>query len=799
MWALFKRELSGFFSSLIAYVVMVVFLGIVGLFLWIFPGAYNIADSGYANLDGLFVLAPYVFLFMVPAITMRFYADELRSGTYEMLITKPVTDLQIAFAKYLAGAALVALSLIPTLVFFLSVSLYAAPPGVDAGGIWGSYIGLLFLGMVFVSVGLFASALTENQIVAFIIALFLSGFLFIGFELIHSLEILTQHNLFVRNLGLQAHYASLGRGVIDSRDILYFLGVITFFVTLAMKAAGYRQSGRLPLLSLMSVLLVVIVVNIIGAQWFTRIDLTGDKRYTLTRATRNMLQGLDDIVYFRVYLDGDLPAEFRKLRNDTRELLDEFSAWSDHIQYEFISPSRAAGDDGRQLQQYYRRLAEKGLEPAQVQTRTGDGASQRVIFPGAIVSYKGKEVALQLLTENLTLSMTETIHSASLALEYNLASVIARLTTKEQQRIAFLEGHGELQPPQLASIKRSLDDYYKVDRVDMGNGLEKLIPYRMLIVAKPRKPFSEHAKYMLDQYLMHGGSILWLVDPVFAEMDSLMVADETFGVAMDLNLDDYFFRYGVRLNPVLVKDINAAAIPVTTGFVAGRPQINLLPWNFFPVLVPLSDHAIVNRLNLIRTEFISSIDTVEAPGVNKEVLLQTSPSSRVLPVPVRISLDMLEQPLREALYRGPEQTVAVLLEGRFPSLYRNRIAPDIHLPQGFERKDESLLTAMIVVADGDLIRNQFDRDGNPLPLGYDRFTGQMFGNKDFILNAVNYLMDDSGIISARAKDIRLRLLDHQRVSDDRLALQLMNTLLPVLLVMLFGVTRLMWRRRKYQR
>ncbi len=799
MWSLFRREINGFFNSLIAYMVMAVFLVIVGLFIWVFPGNYNILDSGYANLDSFFVLAPFVFLFLIPAITMRFYADELRSGTYEMLITKPVTDIQIVMAKYLAGVALVAVSLLPTLLYFVSLQIYASPPGVDTGGVWGSYLGLFFLGMVFVALGLLSSALTENQIVAFIVALFLCGFMFIGFEMLSSLALFGQLDLFIRNLGLQAHYASMGRGVIDTRDILYFMGVIVLILGIARQAASYRQYKRLRLMPLISVLIIVIVINVLGSHWFTRIDLTGDRRYSLTVPTRNMLRELDDIVYFRVYLDGELPAGFRSLRNDVREMLDEFNAWSDYIQYEFISPSRAAGDDGRQLQQYYRRLTEKGLEPAQVQMRAGDGTSQRVIFPGAIVSYKGREVPLQLLKENLGLPLVQALHNASLALEYNLVSAIMQLATEEKPKIAFLEGHGELAPHYVASAKRALENYYVVDRVEIGDSFENIRNYRTIISAQPTQPFSEEEKFLLDQFLMQGGSLLWLVDPVFADMDSLMTADETFGMAHDINLDDYFFRYGVRLNPVLLKDLNAAPIPVSTGFVAGRPQINLLPWYFFPVLTPLSDHAIVNNLSVIRTEFISSIDTVEAPGVNKKVLLQTSPRTRVMPVPVRISLDILERPVREEQYSGPRQNVAVLLEGSFESLYRNRIAPVASLPHDIERRNQSLPAAMIVVADGDMIRNQFDSDGRPLPLGYDRYTNQTFGNEDFILNAVNYLTDDSGIISARVKDIRLRVLDRQRVSNDRLALQLINTLLPVFFVSVFGVLRFFMRKRKYRR
>ncbi len=799
MWALVKREINSFFNGLIAYVVIAVFLGINSLFLWVFPSEFNIPDSGYADLNGFFVLAPFVFLFLVPAVTMRFFSDEFRSGTYEMLVTKPLTSTQIVLAKYIAGVVLVAVALLPTLLFFFSVQFVSAPPGVDTGGVMGSYAGLFLLGMVFVAIGLFSSSITNNQIVAFITAMFLSGFLYIGFEMIHRFEMFEHVDLFIRDLGLQAHYASMGRGVIDSRDLVYFIGLIVLFLIATKQILARKTSSAKLFIPVLSVLLIVLAVQVFSAQWFVRLDLTADKRYSLTPATKKILQNLDDVVYFRVYLDGDLPSEFRRLRNDTREMLDEFSAWSGQIQYEFISPSRAAGDDPQELRQYYRMLAERGLEPAQVQTRAGDASSQRVIFPGALVSYRGKEVPLYLLQDNPGLSVREALHQASLAIEYKLASTILKITKEEKEKIGFLEGHGELEARYVASIQRALEDFYEVDRIKVREGFEALRQYSTIISAKPEEPFSEEEKFILDQFLMQGGSMLWLVDPVFADMDSLMIADETLGIARDINLDDFFFRYGVRLNPVLLKDLNAAPIPVTTGYVGGRPQINLIPWPYFPVLNPISKHEIVNNLNFIRTEFISSIDTVEAAGVEKTILLESSPYTRVMPVPVRISLDILERAIDENLHTGPSRPVAVLLEGSFRSLYSNRVPPSVDMPEGFIRRNESLSAAMIVVADGDLIRNQFGSDGRPLPLGHDRFTGQTFANEDFILNAVNYLTDDTGIISARTREVRLRLLDRQQVNIHKLSLQLFNTLTPILVVLLIGVIRMFMRKRRYSK
>lgn len=799
MLALIKRELNGFFNSLIAYIVVAAFLLIISLFLWVFPAEFNIMDAGYANLDGLFVLAPFVFIFLVPAITMRFFAEEKRTGTIEMLITKPVSGIQIVIAKYIAGVALVVFSLLPTLIYLVTVSLYSLAPGVDTGGVWGSYAGLLFLGMVFVSIGLFASSLTENQIVAFIVALFISGFMYVGFEMAYSLQVLGSLDLAVRDLGLFSHYSSMGRGVIDSRDVLYFAGIISVFICLTHIQTSKSYMGRRSWRYFGSVLLIVLAVNIAGNWKFVRLDLTSEKRYTLTDATRNKLSGLDDIVYFRVYLEGDLPAEFRRLRNDTREMLSEFSAYSDNIRFEFINPLRDAEDDPEQVRGVYNMLTSKGIEPAQVQMRSGDGTSQRVIFPGALVTYGDREVPVHLMEDHIGLSIQEVLHNSSMALEYKLATAIKQVTASRKERIAFMEGHGELGPEYVSSAEEELRGFYEVDRIVPGNDLSQLSQYKALVFAKPLDAFSEEEKFVLDQYLMHGGSILWLVDPVFADMDSLSAQAETIGLAWDINMDDYFFNYGVRLNPVLIKDLNAARHPFITGYAGGRPQINLLPWNFFPLITPDSDHEVVRNLNLIRTEFISSLDTVEAQGVEKHILLKSSDYSRVMPVPVRISLEILQNPPDESLYTGPAQTVAVLLEGSFRSLFANRIKPDVSLPEGFNRLDESYGGSMIVVADGDIIKNQFSSDGRPLPLGYDRYSGQFFGNKEFILNAVNYLADDSGIIQARGRDVRLRLLDAGRVRDDRFRIQLANVGLPLVVVIAFGTLRLFLRKRRYSK
>ncbi len=800
MRSLFFKELNSFFNGLTAYVVLGVFLLVSGLFLWVFPGSFHIPESTHANLDGLFSLAPYLFLFLVPAITMRFFAEESKSGTLEMLMTKPVSELGIILAKFAAAAALLVFSLLPTLVYFVTVSVYALPPGVDSGGIWGSYLGLLLLGISFTAIGLFASSLTDNQVFSFVIAFFLSGFFFIGFELLYTLELFGGMELLIRKMGMHYHYTSLGRGVIDTRDLLYFFGLVFLFLMftgLNLESRRRKQVWKQRAWQVLVALLILSAVQVFASGRFARFDLTSDRRYTLTDATRKLLAELDEAVYFRVYLEGDFPPAFRHFRNQVKDMLDEFRAYSGWIEYEFVNPARAAEAEG--VQRYYDMLVGKGLRPAQIQTRAGDASSVRLIFPGALVHAGSQEKALHLLQDGMGGQTEDMLHRSALALEYQLALGIRQVTAERRERIAFVESHGTWEKRYVADAVQRLGERYQLDWIHLDQGLADLLKYRTLVFANPTEVFSEACKLTIDQYLMHGGSMLWLVDPVFADMDSLMVAPETLGVAKNLNLDDLFFRYGLRLNPELLQDLHAAPLPVTTGHIGSRPQISLLPWVFFPLVGSASGHPVVAHLDWIRTEFISSIDTIHNERLVKTPLLQTSPYTRTLPVPARISLDILRHPPDEAAFRGPARMVAVLLEGKFESLFTQRVLPGISWPENMEPRFLSEETAMIVVSDGDLIRNQFDQNGRPLPLGFDRHSGDTYGNADFILNAVDHLSGASDLIQARSRDIRMRLLDGSRLQADRMLVQLLNTMLPPGLVLLFGLTRMGLRRAAYGR
>ena len=579
-----------------------------------------------------------------------------------------------------------------------------------------------------------------------------------------------------------------------------------------MKAKDRNKRRLSAWIQLLLGIVVIILVNIIGSFVFDRFDLTSEKRHSLSDATRNLLEEVDDIVFFRVYLEGDFPAGFKRMRNATKEMLDEFRAYNKLIQYEFIDP--AESDNPQERNDTYQLLMEKGLEPTDLSVSTKKGMEKQVIFPGALAGYKSEEVAINLLTSQVGVPPEVVLNNSVQSLEFRLASAIRNLTQARKPRLGILRGHGEMDNMEAYDLLNSLAGQYAMQLVKIDGQLGSLTRrdsvsedktrvsnlYDVLLIAKPDSAFTEKDKFILDQFIMRGGKVLWLVDPVFASMDSLQDAESTMGIPRDLNLDDMLFDYGVRLNNDLIMDLIALQIPLRTGSVAGQPQINFFPWYYFPLIMPTEEHPIVNNLNSIKAEFVSSIDTIRVQGVRKTILLQTSPYSRVVKTPALITLSILQSEPDERLYAGPRQNIAVLLEGEFKSVYKNRIPPEIQSDKDIGFLEKSEPTAMIVISDGDIAKNQFHfSQGYPLPLGYDQYTGETFGNKDFLLNALDYLTDESGLIEIRSRELKLRLLDSTKVSEQRLQWQLINTLVPVLLIALFGVLQYLYRKRKYAR
>lgn len=545
-------------------------------------------------------------------------------------------------------------------------------------------------------------------------------------------------------------------------------------------------------------LAIIFVLNFIGSHFFFRLDLTQEKRYTLSQTTKELVRKIDDVVYIKVYLEGDFPAGFKRLRNETREMLNQFRAYSNYIEFEFVDPSENPDKQARNA--FYKQLIDDGLQPTQLQVNEDKGGtSEQIIFPGAIVSYHNRKVPVQLLSAQLNVQPDEVLNNSIQQLEYQFAFAIRKLIEPNRSKIAFIEGHGELDEYETADITKELKEFYVVDRVTINEKLKALQGYKCIIIAKPDSAYSEKDKFIIDQFIMRGGKVLWCVDRVFAEMDSLRSHDQTVTIPLDPNLDDLLFRYGARINPNLIQDMQALPIPIVTGYIGNQPQTQFMPWYYFPVANPYGDHPIVKNMNAVLFQFASTVDTIAVKDVKKTFLFKSSRFSKVVPSPGGISLDIMKKEPDEKTFKLKYLPMAVLLEGTFTSAFRNRLVDTLKKNSELNFQERSKPTRMIVIGDGDVIRNQVKSNGERLmvyPLGFDRFTQQTFGNKNFILNAIDYLCDDSGLIEVRNREVKIRPLDRQKVKNATYW-QMINIAVPVLLVALFGLFHNMRRKRKF--
>ena len=571
---------------------------------------------------------------------------------------------------------------------------------------------------------------------------------------------------------------------------------------------GIKPAVR-DIIQLFTVVGIVIVLNVLSGFFFTRLDLTSEKRYTLSQTSKDLLEGMDDVVYLKVYLDGELPAGFRRLRNRTREMLDEFRAYSDNnIEYEFINPNNQPDEKSRN--ELYRQLAKQGLMPTNIQIKSEDGVEQKLIFPGAIMTYKGKETAMQLLKSQMGAAPEQMLNSSTEDLEYEITNAIRKLTSVRAESIGFIEGHGELTERQVADMAKSLSEYYRLERVKIDGKLNSLVTradgdsgsvifprYKAIVIAKPDSSFSEEDKFMIDQYIMYGGRVLWLMEPVMASMDSLRYAPSTLAIPQSTNLEDMLFKYGVRVNTDLIQDARCAAIPGPAGYVGEQLQWALQPWIFFPIVIPKSEHPIVRNLNGIKLEFASSLDTVASKGIKKTVLLSTSDKTRLLRTPTQISLEVMVQEPKPEQFNKKHLPVAVLLEGKFESVFKNRLTTMIKESRDIQFREDGKFTKMIVVSDGDIMRNHINPDGTYLPCGFDQYTQQQYGNKTFLLNAINYLCDDMSLTAIRSRALEIRLLDRKKAEAERTKWQIINVAIPIVLIILFGFINAYLRKKRY--
>jgi len=546
---------------------------------------------------------------------------------------------------------------------------------------------------------------------------------------------------------------------------------------------------------------IVVLAAIVVSFLRVRIDLTEDKRYTLSEPTREVLSGIENDIFIQVWLDGEMPIPFKRLKRTVREMLDEFRIASGRkIDYDFINPWE--GRDAAQRDAMYQSLLEKGLSPVKIQAGDEEGgSSQKLIFPGMIVNYNGIEVPVNILKNNQSVSADENLLHSEEGLEYEMIQTIATLSSDTIYKVAFLEGQDELPEVEVADITYHLAKFFTVDRGTIGGIPGILDDYAAVVIAGPEKEFSEIDKFVLDQYIMNGGKVVWLVEEVDVSADSL-VYGETAAIYRPLNISDQLFRYGARVNPVVIQDLECVMIRLMVMTGGTRQQVVPAPWFYYPKLTPAHNHPVTRNLNKVKGEFANYIDTVGLDtGIRKTFLLSTSQYSRTLSPPFMISLKEAEMIPDEAEFNKSFLPVALLLEGKFTSAFRNRMIAGM-TDQNFKKKDESVETKMIVIADGDIIRNEVRRSGaveTPLALGQDKYTDEVYGNRDFIVNCLNFLVDDNGIMELRSRELKLRLLSSERIRKERIKWQLINILGPVLIVVLAGLVYEFFRKKKYSR
>jgi len=561
-------------------------------------------------------------------------------------------------------------------------------------------------------------------------------------------------------------------------------------------------------------ILLIILTNILVSFTDFSLDLTADGKHSISEETIKTLEKVDDIVFIKVYLEGVFPAEFKHLHSEVLNLLSSFKTIADdNLEFEFINPNE--GRNEKEKVDLYKQLVKQGLAPTDIEIRKAGSSINQIIFPGAIIYYKDKEIAVNFLKNSVTKNAGENINASVENLEFEFISAIYHISKTKTHRIAFLEGNGELSASEVYDITESvmqdndkLSYHYTIDRfnikefeidsntlqADISGQVKKLTSYKAIIIAKPTIAFNMLDKFIIDQYLMNGGKILWLIDGAKASMDSLQQNKSFIATNNDLKLSDQLFKYGIRINANLIEDLRSTEIPIVTGYSNNIPQQSYFPWPYYPLLFSENNHPISKGLDAIKCDFASSIDTIKN-NINKTILLHSSKQSRISPTPAKVSLGILENPPPLTSFNKENLTIAVLLEGEFESVFKNRILPK---NQKLNFVNQSKKTQMIVVSDGDLIRNSVSNNGDIYPLGYDRFIKYTYlGNKKFIMNSIHFLCDETGLTQLKAKEIKLRLLDKEKIKNNKTFIQLINILLPLIILLIFAFIFTKMKKKKY--
>lgn len=554
------------------------------------------------------------------------------------------------------------------------------------------------------------------------------------------------------------------------------------------------------IVTLLLVTAILLLANIVGQFVYKKFDLTQDKRYTITPATENVVEEVGDIMFVRVLLDGTFPAGFRRLQTATVEMLNNFKRINPNIQYTLDDPTAGNPDEVKARQE---ELGKDGVFPTNLRVKDGTETKTKLIYPYVLVYYGSRMIPVNLLENAPEYDQETNLNNSIGLLEYKLANAIDKIQKADKPIIAFTTGHGELSQEQTRGFESILREYYQIGRLKLDSLVSISQELSAVIITRPTMAFNDKEKFLLDQYVMNGGKLLFFIDRLRLSLDSVAKYPNYVPSDYELNLDDLLFKYGCRINPELILDLECSRIPQVIGMTGDQPQIELFPWYFHPLISPEQDHPITKNLDRVNLLFPTTIDTVKTKSTVKKVpLLTSSDYTRTQLIPARVSFDILKyEPDPDKYNKGPQIT-GLLLEGEFTSLFENRLTRDNEIlleSIGQEFRKSSVPNRILVVSDGDLPRSQYDRNAKRFsPLGFNKWENYTFkGNQDFLLNAMEYLLNPDGVVNSRTKEVRLRLLDTVRTKNEKSYWQFFNIVLPVLFIAVFGFLFYILRIRKY--
>ncbi len=797
MIALISKEFKSVFCSVAGIVFSLAFLIVNGLFLWLFVGRYNIPDSGYADLNNFFSLSPVLLIILIPALTMRLFAEEKRKGTFALLKSYPVKMGVVWFSKFLASFALVALTISATFIYVYSIYQLGNPIGnIEWGTIICSYLSLLLLAAVFVSIGLFASATTNNQIVALIIGVLLCAFSFYGFDLLSGLFSSGKVQFVISSIGLSGYYNRMQQGIVGLNGIFVALIYLYIFFKLSL---AFLISYRLRIVYSDIIFISILALLSVFSDWY--VDLTSDKRYTISDYTKSLLKRVEaenKTFEVNIYLDGELNPGFMRLKNATRDLLRDFGKETKSIHSSFINPYSIYGSP----EETYKRMAEQDMPGIVLNEVDREGKlSRKVIYPYAQVVYEVDTLVVPLLKNMQGYTAEENLNASIESMEYEFADAIHLLKQQIPQAVAFIEGHGEIPRANVYDAEEQLAKYYSVHRGQIGNQAGILDDFDVVVIAGPTERYTEQEKYGIDQYRMSGGRLLWLVDGAYTSMEEISTKGHAASMKLDANLDDLLFTYGVRINPDFVQDKQCVPIMlVPDGDVSRTLKV---PCFYMPLLMPSQDHIVTRNIRDVKSAFGSSIDFVNnRADIKRNVLLTSSGNTHLVDVPETITFDVEDIQSEAGYFNKSYIPVAVAMEGSFTSAFENRLIPEGVEAVGMQRLNKGELSKMIVISSSNVIRNELEGSGADtqiIPVGYDRVLNQQFGNREFIVNAVNWLAGNEELMALRTKQRKMYLLDKSKVYEERDKYAALNIGVPVLFMLLIigGVS--FYRKRKYER